>query len=224
MAATPITFDQWTFNKRIVEQANSKKFASAKTIVVSAGPAHFRDVVAGAPLYPIGIMQQFGFQEQVALTRIFEIGSRKPYFIRGRDSNRANLSSVMFDGPNILRMLYKSVPTHEDTFKGDRGIRPALNEDSPIWQNIASVAFEDSCGLYLYIGSFEGILEDALQTGRGTLQQSTTGGINPENRNTVYASYLEGAQVDSRSFNVDANATIVGETVGLQWEQSIPIT
>ena len=212
--------EEWKFDKHLVQNINSRRFASAKTCLVGAGPPHFSELAdaggAGGRVVPIGVLQQFGFQQQKALTRLFEIGSRQTYFILGRDTNRATLSRVVFDGRNLLRALYPGqdqfTEDQQSLFQGAVEGRPGLNPESKVWLSLASYIFEEPIGLYIYAGSFQSAREGApVGVGDGKAQ-------------TVFASYLNEAYIDSHSFQVDAQGTLIAETVSLQWGDHVPIT
>ena len=228
------SLEEWKFDKHLVQNINSRRFASAKTCLVAAGPPHFSELAAApvpagtgttgtAPaggaanrIVPIGVLQQFGFQQQKALTRLFEIGSRQTYFILGRDTNRATLSRVVFDGRNLLRALYPGqeyfTEDQQSLFNGAIEGRPGLNADSKVWLSLASYIFEEPIGLYIYAGSFQ------------SARDGVPVGVGDGKAQTVFATYLQEAYVDSHSFQVDAQGTLIAETVSLQWGDHVPIT
>jgi len=198
----------WDFNERIISQMRARKFASAKTFLVAAGPVRFQDVTADN-VSPIGLVQQVGAQQQRQLFRLFEVGSNENYLAAGRHNNRLTLSRIMYHGASLMHALYKNsgrafpddLPAHA---------RPGFDGDSVLWWNLQSVQFDEPTGLYLRLDSFEDADQDM---GDGSLADSATiGGV-----------YLEECHIDSHQVNVDANQVLVAENVGLQWAQMVPM-
>ena len=209
MADQTVSYENWNFNKRIVQNMRSKRFASAKSFLVIAGPPLFADATDLNLLTPLGLVQQFGMQHQNALMRLFEIGSREPYFVRGRETNRATLTRVMYDGNSLLKAIYLNsgrafpddVPKHA---------QPGASADATTWWNLQSVLFEEPTGLYLRLESFEAAETAASQ---GSLASG----------NAIGAVYLEEVHIDSHQVTVDANNVLVAENVGIQWARQTPI-
>jgi len=79
-------------------------FVSAESVILAAGlPGQPADVNT---LIPIGLVENANIQQNKALQQLFEIGSRRPFFIPGRHQIQASLSRVMFNGPSLLKALY----------------------------------------------------------------------------------------------------------------------
>ena len=205
---TIATLGAWDFNERLIGEMRSRKFASAKTFLVAAGPVKFQDVTA-ENVSPLGLIQQVGMQQQRQLFRLFEVGSMENYLVAGRHNNRLTLSRLMYHGDSLLKAISKNngrdfpadIPGHS---------RPGFDANSVLWWNLQSVQFEEPVGLYLRLDSFE----DADNVmGDGSLGDSATiGGV-----------YLEECMIDTHQVNVDANQVIVAENVGLQWSQLVPM-
>ena len=209
MADQTVSFSNWNFNKRIIATMRSKRFASAKSFLVIAGPPLFADATDLNLLTPLGLVQQFGMQSQNALMRLFEMGSREPYFLRGRETNRANLTRVMYDGNSLLKAMYQN-SGREFPDEVPKHAQPGADSDATTWWNLQSVLFEEPTGLYLRLESFE-----AAETSSG--QGSLSAG------NAIGAVYLEEVHVDSHQVTVDANNVLIAENVSIQWARQVPI-
>ena len=63
--------------------------ASPDTTILYAGPARFTGIAAdggaAAALIPIGLADGISMQDNTQLTRLFEIGSNRSFFTRGKD-------------------------------------------------------------------------------------------------------------------------------------------
>ena len=60
----------------------------------------------GDVVYPIALLQTWALAQNKALSRLFELGSDRSYFVTGHTVGQLTLSSVLYHGPNLLKMLY----------------------------------------------------------------------------------------------------------------------
>jgi hypothetical protein len=232
-AATSIS--NWKFFQNHVQsELQGGQFISAATILIAAGPPRLRDASTGAPAgsagqaeiaFPVGVIENFGMSQNRQLQRMFEIGSKRSYFIPGRTIGSLSLGRVLFFGPSILRTLYAYYPTSAAKFpKGpvanplnsdlaakDLGLRtpkvndrpgfgrasndPALNAD--FWINLASDLFDHPLGLLVF-------LRDAQNDAYG-------------------AFYLEDVNIQAHQLNVNASSVLVAEGTSAQYDKVVPI-
>ena len=99
------------------------KFMNAAYTMIAAGPPRLANMGTvtgvGALLspaadpnttdqlaYPIGVVQNFSLSHNMQVSRFFELGSVRSYFIPGRTMGQANLGRIMYHGPSLLRVLY----------------------------------------------------------------------------------------------------------------------
>ena len=142
-------YDQWSFNRRIVApdgvegQTNnestgldSNKFASAKTLLIAAGPPSFTGVTE-SNITPIGLVQDFSLQQERALSELYEVGSRETYYMVGRSTRRLSLSGIVYSGASLLRSIYQNgISTFPETDRPEE--RPAFGEDELLYSNLNS--------------------------------------------------------------------------------------
>lgn len=111
--ASPANWDFRT--KHVQEDAlqfgadNSKNFISSESITICAvmPPSNPTDTTMGINrLYPIGVVQSVGVQQQKQINQIYEIGSKLSYFIPGRTMIQVQLARVLFHGESLLAALY----------------------------------------------------------------------------------------------------------------------
>jgi hypothetical protein len=119
------SFSTWDFhNNRIVAEARGGQFVSAETTLVAAGPPSLRmsykkhetraasgnnpaeSAFFQTEVYPLGLLESFGLQQNKQLQRIFEIGSSRSYFVPGRVIGSVSLGRAFYSGPNLLKALY----------------------------------------------------------------------------------------------------------------------
>lgn len=115
-------------------QINEARFVNGASVLISAGPprlsgpksdpkqaetspseSEFSNIV-----FPIGVCLNANISQQRALQRFYEIGSERCYFIQGHSQGTLSLNRVLFNGANVLRVLYAYYPVKAS--KGDGGI------------------------------------------------------------------------------------------------------
>jgi hypothetical protein len=203
------------------------RFMNAAYTMIAAGPPRLANMggasLAGAALasgsgnaatdqlaYPIGVVQNFSLSHNMTVSRFFELGSVRSYFIPGRVMGQANLGRIMYHGPSLLRVLYAYyqdgvAPTKVETMLGgisastmpnphDVKIPPGYEN---VYLNLASDLFTQPIGLLL-------MLKD-------------------NNEDTMAAVYLESCYIPSHSISTDAMGTIIQENVSIQFERAVPI-
>jgi len=208
------TYAHWDFDRRLVgdpsadKDATSNKFASAKSILVCAGPERANGVKV-EDLQPIGLLQDFNLQQNTGVTEIFEIGSRGRYFIQGRPARQVTLSRLLFYGPSLMRALYEKSSVEVDESAPEH-TRPSLAGDSLLFLNLASKFFEKPTGLLLRVESIEQGVSGASNALTGSEQ--------------IGSVYLEEAYIRAHSLALNANQVVVGENVTLTFDNMVPLT
>ena len=81
-------------------------FVSSESVILAAGMPTLAAQGDLTELVPIGLVENANIQQNKALQQLFEVGSRRPFFIPGRHQIQASLSRVMFNGPSLLKALY----------------------------------------------------------------------------------------------------------------------
>ena len=95
----------WDFNQSIIRAYRARKFPTAKTFLICAGPPTYSNTTL-ENVTPLGLIQQVGKAEQRQILRLFEVGSREPYLVSGRDNNRLTLNQIMYHGRSLMHALY----------------------------------------------------------------------------------------------------------------------
>ena len=81
-------------------------FVSSESVILAAGHPSISAQGDISTLVPIGLVENANIQQNKALQQLFEVGSRRPFFIPGRHQIQAALSRVMFNGPSLMKALY----------------------------------------------------------------------------------------------------------------------
>lgn len=228
------SLNEWRFfDRHVSSELQGGQFISAATILIAAGPPLLSDFASGGTdadldaaseiAFPIGIVENFGMSQNRQLQRMFEIGSKRSYFIPGRTIGSTSLGRVLFFGPSLLRVLYAHYPvTKNPQTLGDfnvlnKNVERSLGSRTPevldipgfgspdaepgqnadFWINLASDIFDHPFGLLIY-------LRDA--------QNDAYGGF-----------YLEDTNLQAHQFNINASSVLVAEGVSAQFDKLIPV-
>ena len=119
-------------------------YLSSESIVVCAAGADYSESSANLvkKLHPIGLVENAAVQQSKQLQQLFEIGSRRPFFVPGRVQISATLARVMFNGPSLLKVIYNKIPQGDFTVNDDD--KPG---EGDFYINLASEFFNHPLGL-----------------------------------------------------------------------------
>lgn len=224
------TSDWNFFNKNVQSGLLEGRYLNAAFTMLAAGPPRLAaigatgsegtDVTTSNVAFPIGVVQNFNVGQSSQVLRLFEIGSERSYFIRGRTMGTIGLGRVMYHGPSLLRVLnaYQSGQTDQGTsivslYEEAENQQAQLNTArkgsaaSPffhnpgtknIWLDLASDVFSQPVGLML-------LLRDS-------------------NNDTVGAFYFEYCMITNHGFAADSGGTILSENASIMFERVVPIS
>lgn len=222
------TADWDFFNRNVQSGLLEGRYLNAAFTMIAAGPPRLAALGAStdpnetAVAFPIGVIQNFNVGQSSQVLRLFEIGSERSYFIRGRTMGTLGLGRVMYHGPSLLRVLYAYVSgtatngtseieslyggaeaqigqlntTKNEKGKGNRYNNNPGNEN--IWLDLASDVFSQPVGLMI-------LMRDS-------------------NNDTVGAFYFEYCQITNHGFAADSGGTILSENVSIMFERAVPIS
>ena len=220
--AVQLTPNKWEPYTRYVQSGMvDGAYASGAFTLISAGPPRLGNSAslaqAGALTWPIGMVQNFSMSHNSQFNRIFEIGSERSYFVRGRTSGQISLGRVLYHGPSILRALYASFA--DPAMAGSPGIAP-LN--FPSAGAVAAAALHPNKhdvkispgyeNLYLNLAS------DMFSNPIGLMIKTMD-----SNENTIGLVYAEGCYIPNHSFSTDSQGLLVQEQVSIQFERLRPV-
>lgn len=195
----------WDFLKGSVQNVSSAgDFLSSESAVICAGPA----VMGTVPnVIPIGLCQQAQVSQNKQIQQLYEIGSRKPFYIPGRTLIRVRLSRALFDGPSLMKTLYLDSesdnslretdyvdnPDHPQT---SPGIPYAEEESAQFFMNLASEFFNKPLGLaFVY----------------NDMTNEAYGGF-----------YLEKCYIEQHGMTMAAQQTVLLENISIRASRLVP--
>jgi hypothetical protein len=212
------------FNKNVQSGLMEGRFMNAAFLLLAAGPPRLAAVLPESTqlsqqqdvAYPIGVLQSIQIGIQANIMRLFEIGSMRSYYIRGRVVGNVSLSRVQYHGPNLLRVLYAYLSSEDPDFSFealyDNTARAKLNTNpvpggkqryqikpgyENLWMELGSDVFDQPIGLLLY--------------------------MKDSNDQVVGAFYLENCNVANYGWGADSNNTIITENTGILYERMVPV-
>lgn len=226
------TVAEWDyFNRNVQSGLVEGRYMNAAFTMLAAGPPRLSALSgagtdpttldAGSELaYPIGVVQSFNLGQTSQVMRLWEIGSERSYFVRGRTMGQLGLGRIMYHGPSLLRVLYAYLGEGEPDSGGKfdalykNNARASLNTNSTttydskneynsspghenLWLDLASDVFSQPIGLLLY--------------------------MRDSNNDTVGAFYFEYCMISNHGFATDAGGTILTENAAIMYERMIPI-
>jgi hypothetical protein len=223
-------------------------FLNGQFVLICAGPPHLADLGGTAAagdaansegndvVFPIGLTQNIALSQNKAVSRMFEIGSERSYFITGRTIGQLSLSRVMYHGPSLLRCLYAYYNTSEsgggtpiDSLFVSEGASASTNfpftqqeGDSLPESNSSQVNLKSGLhGVKIPPGFdnvFMNLASDLFSQPIGLLLV-----FRDNEENNVASVYLEQCYVPTHSMALDSQGLIIQESVGIQYERLIPI-
>ena len=168
--------------------------------------------------YPIGIIQSFNLGQNTQVMRLFEIGSERSYFIRGRTMGQLGLGRIMYHGPSLLRVLY--------AYMGDKGGQfDALYdgaEDQKAQLNTSDQSFATNSAGFQNMPGYDNLwldlASDVFSQPIGLMLV-----MRDSNSDTVGAFYFEYCHITNHGFATDSGGTIMTENAAIMYERIVPI-
>jgi hypothetical protein len=246
MAGTNTSFAGWDWHtKHVEDRLKQGEYISAETVLIAAGPPRFEQVsfagagasptnqgqtapaaVEAGAVYPIGLIENFGLSQNKQLQRLFEIGSKRSYFVPGRNIASFSLGRVLFWGPSIMRVMYAYYPNSKILLANGANGEEESNQDG------------------IYVAGKEGDYPDIVNA------PGTVMGNDPKRKASFYvnlasdlfnqplglmvymkdvrdqvfsAFYLEDCYIQAHQLNINASSVLVAEGVSGQCDTVVPV-
>lgn len=181
----------------------SQYSATPDTTVLFAGPARFTGLGGNtADLLPIGLVDNIQMQSSPQLQRLFEIGSNRSFFTRGKTASTISFSKMLADQQNILKSLTNNAYRPELNVGGAKD--PGAETPNPdIMMNLDSEFFAVPFGLMILM--------------------KTRGG-NSGNGKILSASYLEYCMFSGFQFSIASQSPVIMENIGIEFDRLVPVS
>lgn len=220
------TISEWSpYDQYVQGGMVDGRYMNAAYTLIAAGPPRLANVggpsflaaalAAGSSssdqiAYPVGVIQSLQLGNNMQLSRFFEIGSERSYFVPGRVMGSLSLSRVMYHGPSLLRALYAY---YQDL------VPPTLID--PVFPNVGAATVANPHDVVIppgYENIYLNLASDLFKQPIGLLVM-----LKDSNEDTMGAYYFEACWIPQHSLSTDAMGTVMQEGVGIQFERMIPI-
>ena len=177
--------------------------ATPDTTLLFAGPARFTGLGSSgsADLVPIGLLDNMSFSQDTGLMRLFEIGSNRSFFTRGKTTHAVSMSKLLADQANIVYALSQNAYRPAQAVAGTSAPGAA---GSNIMMNLDSEFFAVPFGLLVVMKT-----RGAGADGYGK---------------PLTALYLESCMFQNYSFAVASTQPVIAENVSIQYDRPVPVS
>lgn len=222
------TIKTWDFFNRNVQGGMLEgRFMSAAYTLIAAGPPRLgatsqpttsEATEIGDIAFPIGVLQNFNIGQNSQWMRVWEIGSERSYFLRGRTMGQIGLGRIVYHGPSLLRVLYAYIGCNQGSNQFDPLYAEAWNQMSRLNTSGREGGKQD----YAYMPGYENLWID-LASDVFTQPIGLLVYFRDSNGDTVGAFYVEYAVVTNHGIQTDAGGTIITENAALLYERLLPV-
>lgn len=177
--------------------------ATPDSTILYAGPARFSAIDAGNPtsLIPIGLADQINFSSQPQLARLYEIGSNRAFFTRGKTISQMGFQKMLADQANILKVLTDAA--YRNSMNIDATSAPGADLNPNVFLNMDSEYFSVPFGIMMVFKTRGG------QEGNGKV---------------LAAVYLEYCMFSSFNFGIGSTSPVIVEGVQIEFDRPVPIS
>ena len=176
--------------------------ATPDSTVLYAGPARFTGLASDASvLVPIGLADQISMQSSPSLARLFEVGSNRSFFTRGKTASAMSLGRMLCDQKSLMAALVQNayrpnfIPTSQPG---------AASPNPDIMMNIDSEYFAVPFGLRM-------------------VMKTRGGGVSGEGK-VLTAMYCEYCMLGSHAFQVASSSPVIVEQVSIEFDRVLPVS
>lgn len=188
----------------------SQLSATPDSTALLAGPARFTGITGAQDLTPVGMVDGVTLSQNSQLARLFEIGSNRSFFTRGKTISNVGFSRMLADTPSILNVLTaqsraKFAATGLSIY--DKGFSAAgagdPNTDGKVFLNMDSELLSIPFGLLMLFKTRGG---DASTRGR-----------------VLAAVYLEYCMFEGLNLGVSSGAPVIQEGISVSFDRVVPV-
>jgi hypothetical protein len=221
--------------EHVQSEVKNGEYLSSESTLLLAGPSRFVHLnTAGGltnSIVPLGLISNMSMSQQRGVQRLYEIGSKRAYFVPGRMFANFNMGRIMFYGPSLMRMLYALAPVGANSELGPFGAPLATGAGQPQTPPEYAALFPNT--VLASAPGFGG-------TGTGNDTENRDFFINlaselfnvpfglivvyKDTRNRPYgAVYLEECYLETHSMGLDSGSIVIGEQVSGLFDTVTPI-
>jgi hypothetical protein len=235
------SFVDWNFASEHVQlELQNGEYVSAESTLILAGPSRLKMIQDTSPdplaaksrLFPVGLLQTMQVAQNRQVARLFEIGSKRSYFVPGRLFANFQVNRILFYGPSLMRLLYAVAPRRgygqPFNFAPD-GTSPR-QEDQLVTPPAYESLFPSSDKQFLLPPGHGGKSADDNRDFFINLASELFNipfGLAPlmkDARQRPYGSfYMEDCMIEAHSIGFDSNNIVIAEGVNGQFDMLMPV-
>lgn len=176
--------------------------ASPDTTALFAGPARYTGLSGAASLVPIGLADGISLQSSAGVQPLYEIGSERTFFTRGKTAHSLSLGKLLADQSNILAALSQGA-YRPATSSGGQTAAGATSPNPNIMMNLGSEYLNNPFGLLLVF--------------------KTRGGGADGSGKALTAIYLEYCMFVNYSFSIASQSPVIQESINISLDRVVPV-
>lgn len=178
---------------------------------VSSAAGALQEAVQGTTVYPLGQMQQIALGQNTNIMRLFEIGSRRSYFLTGRSVGQLSLRKAWYHGGSILRLAY----AYYQSSQGENQFPSLFGSNMVSHPDNINAPIYDSPG---YDNFFINLASDLFARPVGLLMS-----VRDNTKQTLGMAYFEQCYIPTHGFTLDAASVVVQEQITINYERMVPV-
>lgn len=184
----------------------SQYSATPDTTMLFAGSARFTGLSGGASdLVPVGTADGIQFNMGASVARLFEIGSNRSFFTRGKSVGQMSMSRFLADQANILRVLTKV--SYKPNMATAGLSAPGSETPNPdIQMNLDAETFAVPFGLLMVFKTRGG------------------GATDPSYGKPLTGLYVEYCMFQNYGFGIASAQPVIQESVSLEFDRVVPVS
>lgn len=237
------SYVNWNFaSEHVQTEIVNGEYVSSESTLVLGGPSRLSHLTGNVgdtvnavsiqtTMFPIGLLQNASFAQNRQVSRIFEIGSKRAYFVPGRLFANFQVSRILFFGPSLMRMLYAVAPYNDlgygEVFRLEGANNAevqtpseydALFGSGPNKRLLSAPGFGATTNSADNRDFFINLASDLFNIPIGLCFLFKDAGNNPYG-----AAYLEDCYLESHTMGIDSNNVVIAENVTGQFGQVAPV-
>jgi len=234
---TQRSYINWNFaTENVQTEIVNGEYVSSESTLILGGPSRLTHLASGASdalsqyttMFPIGLLSNVSIGQRRDVARLFEIGSKRAYFVPGRTFSSFSMGRVLFFGPSLMRMLYAVAPYSQlgygTTFTVENRDVQTTPEYAALYPSGQYSALRNSPGYGAPSGSsdnrdfFINLTSELFSIPFGICMLLKDGKNNPYG-----AMYLEDCYIEAHQIGVDSGSIVISESVTGQVGQVSPV-
>ncbi len=185
----------------------SQLSATPDSTALFAGPARFTGLTGAQDLTPVGMVDGVTLSQNSQLARLFEIGSNRSFFTRGKTISNVGFSRMLADTPSIMNVLTKQARTkfaQTGLEIYDKGFSAAgAGPDANVFLNLDSELLSIPFGMLMMF--------------------KTRGGEGSTRGRVLAAVYLEYCMFEGLNLGVSSGAPVIQEGISVSFDRVVPV-